>query len=71
MVVTKREQPFVVIVEYDKYLEMERLLHRYSETIINWSCSVDMEHIDLKTGALVVLHSSELKELEEKYALSR
>ena len=44
-------------------------LQKQSEAIINWSCSVDMENIDLKTGALVVLHSSELKELEEKYAL--
>jgi mRNA interferase MazF len=44
-------------------------LQKQSEVIINWSCSVDMENIDLKTGALVVLHSSELKELEEKYAL--
>jgi RNase adaptor protein for sRNA GlmZ degradation len=31
IVVTKREQPFVVIVEYDKYLEMEKLLERYKE----------------------------------------
>ena len=31
IVVTKREQPFVVIVEYDKYLEMERLIQRYGE----------------------------------------
>jgi hypothetical protein len=31
IVVTKREQPFVVIVEYDKYLEMERLIQHYRE----------------------------------------
>ena len=44
-------------------------LQKPSEAIINWSCSVDMENIDLETGALVTLHASELKELEEKYAL--
>ena len=31
IVVTKREQPFVVIVEYDKYLEMERLIQHHKE----------------------------------------
>lgn len=44
-------------------------LQKASEAIINWSCSVDVKNIDLETGALLTLHSSELKELEEKYAL--
>jgi mRNA interferase MazF len=44
-------------------------LQKESEAIINWSCSVDLENIDLETGALTTLLSSELRELEEKYAL--
>ena len=40
-----------------------------SEVIINWSCSVDLSNIDLDTGALASLGSSELQELEEKYML--
>ncbi len=33
IVVTKRDKPFVVIVEYDKYLELEAQAHRYREEI--------------------------------------
>ena len=33
IVVTKRDKPFVVIVEYDKYLELEAQAQRYREEL--------------------------------------
>ena len=44
-------------------------LHKKSEIIVNWSCSVDLKNIDRSTGPLTILHPSEMQELEEKFSL--
>ena len=50
-------------------ISQKGLLSKKSEVIINWSCSVDLENIDLETGPLALLAQKELQELEEKYML--
>ena len=46
----------------------ERLKQR-SEAIVNWSCSVDIADLEMQSGPLTLLQKSEMRELEEKFAL--
>lgn len=50
-------------------IEARDRLHRPSEIIVNWSCSVDLKNIRIEEGPLVQLSMPELKMLERKFAL--